>query len=187
MYPKIFLFLIIVLVSACQKKKSEENISIYKKKGKEIVMHTRDTLSSVLMSKMKEGGISNAIGFCNLRAISTTGTMEDRYDVTIKRTSSKFRNPNNKPTALEAEMLATFKSEINNGEVSKPRIRKDGDKSHYFSPILVEKKCLACHGKLDQELSAVTDSIIKSKYPNDLATGYSEGDLRGMWHVAFND
>jgi len=30
-----------------------------------------------------------------------------------------------------------------------------------------------------------TDSIIKKLYPFDIATGYSEGDLRGIWSITF--
>ena len=58
-------------------------------------------------------------------------------------------------------------------------------KPHYYAPILFEKKCLMCHGTVDRELTKKADSIIKSFYPNDLATGFSEGDLRGIWSISF--
>jgi len=34
-------------------------------------------------------------------------------------------------------------------------------------------------------VSKPTDSLIKTLYPNDLATGYKVGDLRGIWSIQF--
>jgi hypothetical protein len=56
---------------------------------------------------------------------------------------------------------------------------------HFYAPILLQQKCLACHGEIGKNVTVKTDSIIKSFYPHDAATGFKEGDLRGIWSIAF--
>jgi hypothetical protein len=46
--------------------------------------------------------------------------------------------------------------------------------------------CLQCHGKPQQELTTVTLNKIKTLYPDDKAIGYSENQVRGIWHITFN-
>jgi len=36
-------------------------------------------------------------------------------------------------------------------------------------------------------LAVRTDSILKSYYPEDQATGFKEGELRGMWKITFKN
>jgi len=47
----------------------------------------------------------------------------------------------------------------------------------------MQKKCLVCHGTIGKEMAAKTNATIKSFYPNDLAIGFQEGDLRGIWSI----
>ena len=45
--------------------------------------------------------------------------------------------------------------------------------------IAVEPVCLACHGKA---LSPETTTALRRHYPDDAATGFDAGDLRGaLW------
>ena len=112
--------------------------------------------------------------------------MSVQYGAEIKRTSLKIRNPENRPNEREVLVLNQFEDMMRKGDSLKPLVSlNDEGRPHYYAPILAQKKCLMCHGEVGKELSVVVDSIIKSHYPNDLATGYSEGDLRGIWSVAF--
>ncbi len=52
----------------------------------------------------------------------------------------------------------------------------------YYRPLKVGKVCLTCHGPvetLDPELR----KTLKELYPEDRATGYRAGDLRGVVSV----
>ena len=49
---------------------------------------------------------------------------------------------------------------------------------HYAKAIMVQPQCLACHGQA-QDISAPMAEKIKQEYPDDQATGYSAGKLRG--------
>ena len=184
---KIFLlFLFFIILYSCNTTLSEKEVAAYKEKGLTISKSTGKELSGILMTKMKEGGISQAITFCNVTAIPITQQMSENYDVTIKRTSLKTRNPLNAPAENERFILKEFDAVKRNELPLESKVLLDVDGNpHYYAPIFVENKCLICHGTLGKELSKTTDSIIKSHYPNDLAIGFKEGDLRGIWSISF--
>ena len=54
------------------------------------------------------------------------------------------------------------------------------DSIQYLKPIVTGKVCLACHGS---DVSGELKAKIKKLYPNDLATGFEEGSLRGAFLV----
>ena len=52
----------------------------------------------------------------------------------------------------------------------------------YLRPILVEPACLLCHGA-EEELDPEVRRRLAERYPEDRATGFAEGDLRGAFSV----
>ncbi len=52
----------------------------------------------------------------------------------------------------------------------------------YYKPIYTKRLCLKCHGDM-QTLASGVYKQVKKHYPTDKATGYKEGDLRGMFVV----
>ena len=176
-----------ILLTSCNTSLSDKEIQAYKEKGSLISKSTGKELSGTLANKMKSGGLVEAVEFCNSAALPLTQEMSDRYGVDIKRTSLKTRNPLNKPSENEVLILSEFQANLENGIPLEPIVKLDQKGNpNYYAPIILEKKCLICHGTLDQELSKATDSLIKSHYPNDLATGFKEGDLRGIWSISFS-
>lgn len=178
------LFLFLFLFS-CKPSVSEQDIESIKAKGAEISKSTGKKLAGTLMEKIKSGGIPEAIDFCNTAAIPLTDKVADSFKVNIKRTSLKTRNPKNKPSEKELAILKKYEADLIKGTGLEAIVETTDGNSQYYSPIIIESKCLMCHGTLDKELSRPIDSIIKIKYPEDLATGYKEGDLRGMWSISF--
>ncbi len=177
---------VVLAIASCKPGLSEQQKEEYARQGDEIVASAGEKLSSTLMSKIQEGGIPEAVGFCNQSALPITRKMSAYHGAEIKRTSLKIRNPQNAPTEEETEVLNRFSEALAQGDSLRPvvQLEKDG-RPHYYAPILTQKKCLMCHGEINRELSVAVDSIIRSKYPEDLATGFKEGDLRGMWSVTF--
>ncbi len=187
MYKFAVLFLLSILLSSCQTSLSDKELEAYKEKGLLISKSTGKELSETLTRKMKSGGLIDAVEFCNTAALPLTQQMSDKHGVLIKRTSLKTRNPLNNPSDNEISILKEFQANLDNGNSLEPKIQLDQNGiPNYYAPILVEQKCLICHGTLDQELSRAADSIIKSHYPKDLATGFKEGDLRGIWSISFS-
>ena len=186
MYKFSAILLFSILFSACQTSLSEKETKLYLEKGMAISKSTGKELSGTLSSKMKSGGVIEALEFCNAAALPLTEQMSKKHEVLIKRTSLKTRNPSNKPSENEVLILKEFQVNLDQGGDLEPKVVLDQNETpNYYAPIIVEQKCLSCHGTLNKELSKSTDSIIKSYYRDDMATGYSEGDLRGIWSISF--
>jgi len=179
----VSLVVLTLLLSCSNNNLSDKEIATYTTKGKEIGKATMKKLGSNLMQQMKFGGVKQAIPFCNLSANPLTLEMAKKHNVNIKRVSHKLRNENNKPNEAEDAIIKQYLTSISKGEKTKPIVTKDKNKKiHFYAPIKMQKKCLACHGTVSKQ----TDSIIKSIYPNDNALGFKEGDLRGVLSVTFN-
>lgn len=180
--------MVILSVVSCNNSLSTKEKEVYTAKGNEIVKATFAELSGNLMEQMKAGGPAQAIPFCNEQALPITNQLAEKFDVTIKRTSNKVRNSGNEPSERELQILEQYSNSLQNKTNLEPIVEVDAQNvKHYYAPIIAQANCLACHGTINETVAVKTDSIIKSLYPNDLATGYKEGDLRGIWSVSFNN
>ena len=187
MFKKILILAITVNFIACSSGFSEKEKQEYTVKGKEIAQATFKELSTNLMTQMKAGGPEKAIPFCNQQASPITEALSKKYNVVIKRTSNKLRSCENDPTEREIEIIDSYQQLMLENKELKPIVEIDKDqKKHFYAPIKIQTNCLVCHGKLNETMTVRTDSIIKSIYQFDIATGYNEGDLRGLWSITFN-
>lgn len=163
---------------------ADKENKIYIEKGKKIAQASFKAMSGKLKKAMKEGGVPNALKYCNLEAMPITDSLSKAHNVTIKRTALKLRNPANKPNTEEFNLLHQFKSDIELGKKVKPIIMKTGPKSKgFFAPITIKQPCLACHGNVSNDVK----SLIAEHYPKDKATGFKLGELRGMWSIKFEE
>ena len=193
-----FLFPVLIIVFNCtscnntpgSKEESSplaiEEIESYQTKGPGITSKTFMALSGRLQKAMKAGGVQNAVKYCNTAAYPITDSLSKIYNVKIKRISENYRNPKNQPTDFERKILSGFKDNIKSGTLAKPVVKYlDNKNKAFFSPIFVNDLCLKCHGVIGGSLAEEDSHFIKTFYPNDKATGYLSGDLRGMWRVEF--
>jgi hypothetical protein len=129
------------MLSCSQNSLSDKEIATFTAKGKEIGQATMQKLGSNLMQQMKLGGVQQAIPFCNVVANPLTEELSKKHNATIKRTSHKLRNTNNKPTETEESILKQYIHSIASGEELKPIVSKDKeDKVHFYAPIKTRKK-----------------------------------------------
>lgn len=180
--------IVLLFVASCQQGLSIKEKEKYTAKGKEIAQATFKRMAGEVEKNMKQGGVSQAAPFCNAHASELTAEMEEKFNVNIKRTSHKLRNEANAPTDEEKLILEQFETSISDGMALKPQVTLD-EKGlpHFYAPILLKDKCVACHGVLGETMKHETDTIIKVLYPNDKAIGFKEGDLRGMWSITFKE
>ena len=177
----------IILVS-CNQGLTPKEKETYTAKGKEIAQVTFKRMAGEVENNMKEGGVSQAAPYCNAHASDLTAEMEGKFNVDIKRTSLKLRNESNAASEEEKAVLEQFESMIAKGEEIMPFVELDAEGlPHFYAPIKLKSKCVACHGVLGETMKQETDSIIKILYPNDQAIGFKEGDLRGIWSIAFKE
>lgn len=143
------------------------------------VSETKDLLMGTLMKKIKENGTENALEFCNLNAIPLTQTVGEKYHINIKRVSDKNRNPNNAANAKELAIISQYKAQLFAGKEPQPLV----EKNQLYVPIVTNSQCLKCHGTVGSTIEHKTAEKIKSLYPKDLAIGYKENELRGLFVV----
>lgn len=156
--------------------------------GKSVALDSKQTLGKNLQTALQEGGVENAIDFCNLNAMPLVDSLSKNFDATIKRVSLKVRNPEDYPTELEKQILEAYEYQWKDSISLQANVQPIGEDQYLFTqPIMVENAlCLTCHGKPENGFLKATNDFIKSKYPNDQATGYEIGDLRGMWSITFS-
>jgi hypothetical protein len=141
-------------------------------------------LMGSLTAELKRGGPVEAIHVCSEIAPSVAAEQSGE-GLTIRRVSLKVRNPLDVPDDYErAKLLAWEAPEA--GELpaeSAELIDVEGGRVlRYMKPIVVMQPCLTCHGDpaaMEPELKRALDE----RYPDDRATGYAAGDLRGAFTV----
>lgn len=150
------------------------------------------TLKAALSAQMAQGGTVAAIGFCHDEAPKIAAQVGATHGVRLGRVAvdGRTRNPANAASAWQAEGLAAFKAQVAAGTPPAELVRvaeaglPDGVAVRMMRGIAVEPVCLACHGKA---LSPETATALRRHYPDDAATGFDAGDLRGALWVEVPD
>lgn len=155
-------------------------------KGQKIVAEVGGVLRSNLMAAISRGGPTNALEFCSAHALALTQPEEAGAEV--RRVSLKARNPENKPDAIEEAALKQYVEQAKRAEALLPLVVTNRDQARFFSPIVLDNPlCLNCHGRPHEQVQSETLDLIKKLYPEDQATGFNLGDVRGMWSVTFRN
>lgn len=140
-------------------------------------------LRQTLLEAIAAGGPVEAIAVCKLQApgiaaeLSTGGWQ-------LRRTALRVRNPDNAPTLREREVLEWMQGQLKGGanpaNLTSSRLEVEAGNTvfYYMQPIMTAALCLNCHG---EELAPEVRKAIRASYPQDRATGFSEGDLRGAF------
>ncbi|HMQ49415.1 MAG TPA: DUF3365 domain-containing protein [Saprospiraceae bacterium] len=189
--PKRFALVTLVLAllgSSCSqqadKAKAEERKAAFEEKGQQIVAASFAALSAQLQQALQRGGVPEALSYCHLAAHPLVDSLSKVHSAGIKRTSLRLRNPANAPTSEEKEALAHFEKAIQNGESLQPYAQLlEGKEVAYYAPIQINALCLQCHGKVGSDIKTVDAELIAQLYPQDQATGYVDGEWRGIWSI----
>jgi hypothetical protein len=102
----------------------------------------------------------------------------------IRQISPRNRNPKGLPDTWESGVLDEFARRIAAGEppihMDKGEVVVDGGKRYYryMQPMMMQRVCMECHGPEDAINPGVRQRI-KELYPEDRATGYTDGMMRG--------
>ncbi|RMG50074.1 MAG: DUF3365 domain-containing protein [Gammaproteobacteria bacterium] len=153
---------------------------------RKVVKEFAGELKATLQSAMKAGGPESAITVCNQAAPAIARGISEKYGWEIGRTSLRLRNPANAPDEWERKVLEDFERRKAAGEpVQKLEhaevVQTDHGKVYrYMKAIPTGKVCLTCHGTNIQPALA---KRIKTLYPEDKATGFRPGDIRGAFTV----
>ncbi len=185
----IFIGVLLSFLVACNQ--SDEKVVETAQYETELSKHAKDYmmgLKSVLVSNMQAGGPLKAVNVCSDTAQQMSKLYSETMNVDVKRASFKNRNEKNIPDEFEAKAIKMFEELKNEGELTAESnlIEKavvDGkDFVKFAKPILIDAPCLNCHGS-ESQISNEVAKVVSEKYPNDKATGYKIGDLRGVISV----
>lgn len=143
-----------------------------------IIGELKKSLVGALTSALGQGAPS-AIEVCHTMAPALADSLS-QAGVTVGRATRKPRNPKNEARGWQAEALAELERMHAEGQplAGKSVVKRLPDgRAAYAEPLVIQELCLACHG---ENLAPEVQSVLAAKYPNDRATGYKLGDLRGV-------
>lgn len=141
-------------------------------------------LLQVLSDQIAQGGLASAVAVCNEKAPQMAKAASEQTGWAIRRVSLKNRNPKAVPDAWEREALEEFDRRAAAGEdIGKlekfATVDVDGRPSYrYMKALPTQQLCLSCHGSNAAIPADVADKL-HTLYPNDKATGYALGQVRG--------
>jgi hypothetical protein len=141
-------------------------------------------LLAVLQEEIARGGPESAIEVCKDKAPAMARAASEQTGWTIRRVSLRNRNPKAVPDAWERAALEEFDrraaakeppAKLERAEV----VMEDGKAvQRYMRALPTLELCTQCHGAADKLKPAVVAKL-KALYPEDRATGFAIGDIRG--------
>lgn len=142
-------------------------------------------LKTALEAALKTGDPVNALSICNTQALAIANQVSVEQGIEVSRISLKNRNPNNAANAWQTKILNDFEARKATGEnpSNLSYTAVVGDEFRFMKAIPTGEVCLACHG---QTISPAVSAKLAELYPQDKATGYNAGDLRGAFVVVKN-
>jgi hypothetical protein len=143
-------------------------------------------LKPQLKQAMASGGPTHAIEVCASAAPKIAESLSEESGWQVKRVSLKSRNASRaQPDTWEQGVLEQFDARQQAGEIP-PQIsfgEVTGDQYRYMQAQGVGALCLTCHG---EKLPESVSSTLQQYYPDDMATGYSLGQIRGAISLSRN-
>lgn len=177
--------LLLSLSSLAMAETTPANVEDLQTEAQQRIKNFSGELKAALKAAISNGGLANGVQVCQQQAPliaekwSTNGWQ-------IGRTSLKVRNSDNSANDWEQQILQDYAiklakgstpAQLNHAEIVQD---DDGQLFRYMQPIMLDAQCVACHGS---QLAEPVKQQIQQYYPNDLATGFSPGELRGAFTV----
>jgi len=138
----------------------------------------------VLNDEIEKGGFASAISVCREKAPAMAKATSEAKSMQIRRVSLRNRSPNAVPDAWERQVLEDFDKRADAGEspgtleVSKEFVEDGKRVVRYMKAVPTQAECLACHGT-DKHMNEEARARIMELYPDDKATGFRPGQIRG--------
>lgn len=154
--------------------------------SRQLSMQLGKQLSAELMAAMKAEGPVHAISVCNERAPEIAQSLGANSNAIVGRTALRVRNPNNAPLGEHKAVMDYFKQRIaqDPNVVPEAWFTSSNGEQHYMRAIVMQPQCATCHGA---NVKPEVQQAIRAKYPDDQATGFEVGELRGSFLIRWLD
>ena len=156
--------------------------------SRSLVQQLGSELKGELTAAIGQSGPTGAIDVCRTRAPEIASKLSRESGATVSRTALRVRNPANAPDELQRAVLEQFAADLASGRVEQPleaavEINRGGAiERRYMRAIPTDALCLTCHGA---HLAPDVAAAIAKAYPDDQATGFETGQLRGAFSVTW--
>jgi hypothetical protein len=163
---------------------ADDNLKAHVAEGKGVIKAFFGDLKGELVKGMKGHGPVKTISTCQTVAPQLSEAHSQMSGWEVGRTSLKVRNPDNAPDAWETAVLNEFETRKAAGEdpkkISKAEFVEEGGRKYFrmMKAIPTAEVCTKCHGS---ELAEPVTAKLNELYPEDKATGFKVGDLRGAF------
>lgn len=147
-----------------------------------IAAEFQQTLGGELKSALAEHGPVHAIEVCADVAPAIAREASAASGAGVGRTALRVRNPDNAPDAGARAVLEDFRERVAGGAampVEHFEAHDDGS-ARYMRAIVMQPLCVTCHG---EPLAGDVAEALAAHYPDDAATGFEVGELRGAFVI----
>jgi hypothetical protein len=146
--------------------------------AKAAAMEAFGRLSGRLGEAMADGGPVRAIPVCAAEAGTLTREVATEHGLEMQRLSDRPRRAGQEALGEDLEVLRAMRDE------PAPQVEwvENGGATVRLPIVLDRALCLKCHGGPD-DIDQETRAVLAELYPQDRATGYRLGDLRGIWRI----
>lgn len=162
---------------ACAAPPSPAHDAALLARGAAVVTPFKQRLVGELTEAIGRGGAEHAIEVCQLRA-PELATEAGASGIRVGRTSHRLRNPANAPPEWAAPLLAEYVAGVRTREPAV--VGRAAGGAGYVEPIFTAPLCLTCHG---EAIAPPLAAKLRALYPDDRATGFRAGELRGLFWV----
>ncbi len=145
-------------------------------RGAALLVPFKAELKNALVTSM-QAGVDEAIAACSTAAPGIAASLSVD-GVVMGRSSHRLRNPANAAPDWVTPVIDDFLA----GQLQPVGVALDDGRRGFVEPIMTQPLCLTCHG---QELQPEVAGKIAELYPEDQATGFREGEFRGVFWVEF--
>ena len=173
------LVLSLFLASATAVLANEPENTSLQQEARQLAQQFVGQLKPQLKQAMTEGGPTHAIEICANVAPRIADSMTAQSGWLVKRVSLKSRNASRaQPDKWEQAVLQQFDQRQAAGESATAIHYSEtvNGQYRYMQAQGVAAICLTCHG---EDLSEPVRATLEKYYPDDWATGYSLGQVRG--------
>lgn len=147
-------------------------------RGPELLAPFKKNLKEALVAGMQDGPL-NAVSVCKDQAPAIAASLSVD-SVEMGRASHRLRNPANVAPEWVDPVLESYLAE--GADRSPVVVSLPDGREGYVEPIMLQPLCVTCHGAT---LAPNLAAHISEAYPQDQATGFNVGDLRGVFWVAY--
>lgn len=145
-----------------------------------------DKIRGLLVQELQRGGPVSALRVCSEVAQEMTREFNRHTGHHARRVSVRYRNPQNLPDGYEQQVLVRMEVENRQKHLGKEYVDVVKEENvkvlRYMRPLTVAPVCITCHGP-KETMTPEIKRMLTERYPEDRATGFQDGDLRGAISV----